>query len=121
MLYTNLKHIETAADYRQIICREPNVMICYGRMGLKSISIYEIMEKIEPRYRHVKFYDMEFDNPESKEVAETQDCNEPDELPYVIYYKNGEAVHITSGQQTEHQIVTILNHIFSKKTLTAHD
>jgi thioredoxin 1 len=120
MLYTNLRHIETAADYRQIIGREPNVMICYGRMGLKSISIYEIMEKIEPRYRHVKFYDMEFDNPESKAVAETQDCNEPDELPYVIYYKNGEAVHITSGQQTEHQIVTILNNIFTKKATATH-
>jgi hypothetical protein len=115
MLYTNLKHIDTAADYRQIISEQPNVMICYGRMGLKSISVYEIMEKIEPRYKHVKFYDMEFDNPESKVVPETQNCKELDELPYIIYYKDGEAIHITSGPQTEPQIVTILNHIFGKK------
>jgi thioredoxin 1 len=115
MLYTNLKHIETAADYRQIISEQPNVMICYGRMGLQSISVYEIMEKIEPRYKHVRFYDMEFDNPESKVVTETQDCNEPDELPYIIYYKNEEAVHITSGMQTRQQIVTILDHLFGKK------
>ncbi|MDP4202385.1 MAG: thioredoxin [Bacteroidota bacterium] len=120
MLYTNLKHIETAADYRQIISEQNYVMICYGRMGFKSISVYDIMEKVQKRYRHVKFYDMEFDNPESKTATETQDCKESDELPYVIYYKNGEAVQITSGQQTEQQIVTILNNIFGKKTTTAH-
>lgn len=115
MLYTNLKHIETAADYRQIISEQQNVMICYGRMGLKSISVYDIMEKVQKRYKHVKFYDMEFDNPESKVMPETQDYKEPDELPYVIYYKNGEAVHITSGMQTRQQIVTILDLLFGKK------
>ena len=33
MLYTNLKHIESAAEYAKIVNENENVMIICGRMG----------------------------------------------------------------------------------------
>ena len=63
MLYTNLEHLETAAGHQDFISEHENVMICCGRMGPMCIPVYGIMEMIEPEYPHVKFADMEFDNP----------------------------------------------------------
>ena len=65
MLYTNLKHLESAADHRKAISENENVMVICGRMGPMCIPVYGIAEELEEEYRHVKFYDMEFDNPES--------------------------------------------------------
>ena len=64
MLYTNLNHIETASQLEKIISENENVMVCCGRMGPMCIPVYGIMEELEPVYGHVKFFDMEFDNPE---------------------------------------------------------
>ena len=47
MLYTNLKHIETAADHQKLINENENVMVCCGRMGPMCIPVYGIMEEIE--------------------------------------------------------------------------
>jgi thioredoxin 1 len=65
MLYTNLKHIETAAECARIIKENENVMIICGRMGPFSIPVYRIAEELESEFSHVKFFDMEYDNPES--------------------------------------------------------
>ena len=37
MLYTNLKHIESAVEYAKIVNENENVMIICGRMGPFSI------------------------------------------------------------------------------------
>lgn len=76
MLYTNLKHIESAAEYAGIVNENENVMIICGRMGPFSIPVYRIAEELERNYAHVKFYDMEYDNPESaviRNLREVQD------------------------------------------------
>ena len=65
MLYTNLKHLESAADHKKAISENENVMVICGRMGPMCIPVYGIAEELEDEYKHVKFYDMEFDNPES--------------------------------------------------------
>jgi len=65
MLYTNLKHIESAAEQVEIINENSQVVIICGRMGPMCIPVYRIAEELETEYKHVKFYDMEFDNPES--------------------------------------------------------
>ena len=65
MLYTNLKHLESIADHNKAISENENVMVICGRMGPMCIPVYGIAEELEAEYKHVKFFDMEFDNPVS--------------------------------------------------------
>lgn len=113
MLYTNLKHIETAADYAKIIEENENVMIICGRMGPMCIPVYGIAESIENEYQHVKFYDMEFDNPESNVIRTLPEVNGFTGIPFTIYYKNGKVVKATSSIQSKQQVTSILDKEFS--------
>lgn len=112
MLYTNLTHIETAADHQKIISENENVMVCCGRMGPMCIPVYGVMEELESEYTHVKFYDMEFDNPESHVIRNAPECTGFMGLPYVVYYKNGKLVKATTSIQTMQQVKTILDSEF---------
>jgi thioredoxin 1 len=112
MLYTNLKHIETAADHQKLINENENVMVCCGRMGPMCIPVYGIMEDIEDDYKHVNFYDMEFDNPESHVIRSLPEVRGFMGIPFTIYYKNGKVVKATSSIQTKEQITSILNQEF---------
>ena len=111
MLYTNLNHIETAADHQKLINENENVMVCCGRMGPMCIPVYAIMEDIEDDYKHVKFFDMEFDNPESHVIRNLTEVKGFTGIPFCIYYKNGKVVKATSSIQTKEQITTILNQL----------
>jgi thioredoxin 1 len=113
MLYTNLKHIETAAEHSTIIKENENVMICCGRMGPMCIPVFGIMERLEMEFKHVKFFDMEFDNPESYVIRNAPECASFRGLPYVIYYRNGKLVRATTSIQNMEHIKTILNNEFS--------
>jgi len=112
MLYTNLKHIETAADHQEVISENENVMVCCGRMGPMCIPVYGIMEELEDEYDHVSFYDMEFDNPESHVIRNAPECRGFMGLPYVVYYKNGRIVKATSSIQSMDQVKEILDSEF---------
>jgi thioredoxin 1 len=68
MVYTNLKHLESIADHNKAINENENVMVICGRMGPMCIPVYGIAEELEAEYKHVKFYDMEFDNPISSSI-----------------------------------------------------
>lgn len=113
MLYTNLKHIETAADHAKIIGESENVMVICGRMGPMCIPVYGIAEELEDRYKHVKFYDMEFDNPESLVIRNLPEVNGFMGIPFTIYYKKGKVVKTTSSIQTKSQITAILDNEFA--------
>lgn len=113
MLYTNLKHIETAADYYKAISENENVMVICGRMGPMCIPVYGIAEEIEDEYRHVQFYDMEFDNPESYVIRTLPEVRGFMGIPFTVYYKNGKVVKATSSIQTKDQVTKILNQEFS--------
>ena len=112
MLYTNLKHIETAADYAKIISENENVMVICGRMGPMCIPVYGIAEEIENEYSHVQFYDMEFDNPESHIIRSLPEVKGFMGIPFTIYYKNGKVAKATSSIQTIEQVTSILNQEF---------
>ena len=114
MLYTNLKHIETAADHQKLISENENVMICCGRMGPMCIPVYGIMEDIEDQYAHVKFADMEFDNPESHVIRNTPEVRGFMGIPFTMYYKNGKLVKATSSIQSKTQVTTILEKEFTE-------
>jgi len=108
MLYTNLKHLESAADLKRAISENENVMVICGRMGPMCIPVYGIAEELEPEYAHVKFFDMEFDNPESSIIRSLPEVKGFTGIPFTVYYKEGKVVKATSSIQTRAQITSIL-------------
>ena len=100
MLYTNLKHIETAIDHALVIRENENVMVICGRMGPMCIAVYRIAEELEVEYKHVMFFDMEFDNPESHVIRNLPEVKGFMRIPFTIYYKGGKVAKATSGIQT---------------------
>lgn len=112
MLYTNLKHIETAADHARIISQNENVMVICGRMGPMCIPVYGIAEELEDKYKHVQFFDMEFDNPESHVIRNLPEVRGFMGIPFTIYYKNGKVVKATSSIQSMEQVTAILDKEF---------
>ena len=113
MLYTNLKHIESAAEHARVINENENVMVVCGRMGPMCIPLYKIAEEIEDEYSHVKFRDMEFDNPESNVIRSLPEVRGFMGVPFTIYYKNGKVVKATSSIQTKEQVTAILDEVFT--------
>jgi thioredoxin 1 len=109
MLYTNLNHIESAKQHSLIISENENVMVICGRMGPMCIPVYEIAEELEEEYKHVKFYDMEFDNPEAYVIRDIPEVRGFMGIPFTVYYKNGKVVKATSSIQTKEQVVKILD------------
>jgi thioredoxin 1 len=113
MLYTNLKHLESIADYNKAISENENVMVVCGRMGPMCIPVYGIAEDLEAEYNHVKFFDMEFDNPISDVIRILPEVRGFMGIPFTTYYKNGKVVKATSSIQTKDQVKTIFNKEFS--------
>jgi len=114
MLYTNLNHIESAEQLDKVINENDNVMVCCGRMGPMCIPVYGIMEDLEPEYNHVKFFDMEFDNPEAHVIRNAPLARGFMGLPYTVYYKNGKMVKATSSIQNMSQVKGILDNEFGQ-------
>lgn len=115
MLYTNLKHIERAADHARIINENENVMVICGRMGSMCIPVYRIAEELEKEYSNVQFFDMEYDNPESHVIRTLPEVMGFMGIPFTIYYQNGKVIKATSGIQTKAQIKDILDYEFVVK------
>jgi len=120
MLNTNLKHLQTAKELENTIQENENVMVCCGRMGPMCIPVYGAMEKLEEDYTDVKFYDMEFDNPESQIIRNLPECRNFRGLPFTVYYKNGKVVAATPSIQTTEQISEILDKEFGSKEEIKH-
>jgi thioredoxin 1 len=104
----------TADEHKKFIEENENIMICCGRMGPMCIPVYGIMEEIEPQYPHVKFADMEFDNPEAHVIRNAPECRGFMGIPFTVYYKNGKLVKATSSIQTMAQVKSILDTQFDK-------
>ncbi len=113
MLYTNLKHLETADDHNKAISENENVMVICGRMGPMCIPVYGIAEELEDEYKHVKFFDMEFDNPHSHVIKNLPEVRGFMGIPFTIYYRNGKVVKATSSIQSRDQVKTILDKEFA--------
>jgi thioredoxin 1 len=109
MLYTNLKHLESISDHNKAINENENVMVICGRMGPMCIPVYGIAEELETEYKHIKFYDMEFDNPVSDVIRILPEVRGFTGIPFTVYYKNGRVVKATSSIQTKDQVKAILD------------
>jgi len=112
MLYTNLIHLETAADLYGIIRENDRVLVVCGRMDPQCVPVYRIAEELAKAYGKVKFCDMEFDNPESLAIRNLIQVIGLMEIPYVAYYMNGEFVDATSGIQTKDQVIEMMHATF---------
>ena len=112
MLYTNLIHLESAADLAGIIRENANVFVVCGRMDPKSVPVYRIAEELEKAYGTVRFCDMEFDNPESLVIRNLNQVVGLKEIPYVACYTNGELVETSSGIQTMDQVTEMMHAAF---------
>ncbi len=114
VLPTNLKHVATEAELKQLLSENENVMVCCGRMGPMCVPVYDIMEELQEEYPHVEFRDMLFDNPEAAVIRNLPECRGFMGLPFTIYYKNGKVVKATSSIQNHEQITSILDTEFQK-------
>lgn len=113
MLDTDLQHVNTEEEAKRLITENRFVMISCGRMGPMCIPVYEIMHRLEPRYPHVIFRDMDFDDQEADFIRMLPECRYFMGLPFNVYYRDGKAVKATSSIQTEAQIVNILDKEFA--------
>ena len=116
MLYTNLKHIETSTGLERAISENENVVLDCGSMGQMCISVYRISEELEAEYKHIKFFDMEFENPESSVIRNLPEVQRFEGIPFTVYFKNGFVVKATSGIQSNVQIIRILDNVFADDT-----
>jgi thioredoxin 1 len=115
MLNTNLKHIESVAEYNKVLSENENVMLICGRMGPMCIPVYGIAEELEEEYKSVKFCDFEFDSKEADVIRKLPEVRGFMGIPFTIYYKNGKVVKATSSIQTKEQVKTILDKEFATK------
>lgn len=112
MLQTNLKHIETAEQLKELIENNEKVAVCCGRMGQMCIPVFTVMQELESKYSHVQFRDMDFDIPAASFIRNLSECAQFMGLPFTVYFKNGKVVKATSSIQSKKQITDILDEVF---------
>lgn len=120
MLYTNLEHIETADEFAKIISENENVVVICGRMGPLCVPVYRTVEELGNEFAQVRFYDMEYDNPEFYFFHALPEVQGLEEIPFTVFYLNGEAVKSVAGIQSKAQLKEILNEEFSLKMNAEH-
>jgi thioredoxin 1 len=114
MLYTNLIHLETAAELGNMIEKNENVLVVCGKMNPECVQVYRMAELLSTEYKSVEFCDMEFDNPESYVIHYLADANSLKNIPFIVYYKNSSVVNVTSGIQSKEQISIYIKELFLK-------
>jgi len=109
MLYTNLKHVESEAQFKELIENNEKVMICCGRMGPMCLPVYDLMENLETKYTEVQFRDMAFDSPVSMVIRRLPEVRTFTSLPFTVYFRDGKVVRATGGLQSKAQVKEILD------------
>ena len=113
MLGTNLKHIETEQDLKEVLENYEKVVVCCGRMGPMCIPVYDIFEILREEYTDIQFLDMDFDIPVAVMIKGLPECREFWGLPYTIYYRNGKVVKATSSIQSAKEIKNVIQEVFT--------
>ena len=112
MLPTNLQHIENDNDFKKVLDENENVMIVCGRAGPMCLPVYDIQEKLEPKYTHVAFRDMSFDGLAAHNIKALPQTRGFTGLPFTVYFHRGEVVAATTSIQTKSQVKAILDREF---------
>jgi thioredoxin 1 len=111
---SRIKAARTVTDYHKVISENKNVLVICGNMGHMSIPAYRIAEELKKQYKHVKFYDIEFDNPESRVIRDLPEVGELINIPFMVFYKSGKVVKVTSDIHSKAQVRGMLNAEFTK-------
>jgi len=119
MLSTNLKHILSNEDFHKTVSENENVMVCCGRMGPMCIPVYDVMEKLEPKYTNVAFRDLEFDGPAGHLIRGLPQVRTFNGLPFTVYFHKGQVVAATTSVQNRQQVTEILDRVFAAETAAA--
>ena len=114
MLHTNLKHLETDEETREVLKNSENVVICCGRMGPMCTPVYAILSQLETQYPHVRFYDQDFDIPAAGFIRHLPECSSFMGLPFTVYFHNSKVVAATTSIQNRDQISKILDSEFGQ-------
>jgi len=113
MLKTNLEHIETEEQLKNLIENNEKAVVCCGRMGPMCIPVYDIFEVLQEKYPDIQFRDMDFDIPVANMIKGLPECQKFWGLPFTIYYRNGKVVKATSSIQSAKQIKSVIKDAFS--------
>ena len=111
MLRTNPDHLETPEVLQEALKTNENTMVCCGRMGPMCLPVYAIMEDLREEYPHVAFFDQDFDGPAASYIRALPECAGFMGLPFTVYFKNGEAVAVTTSIQSRQGVVTSLERV----------
>jgi len=113
MLQTNLEHIESEEQLKELIEKNEKVAVCCGRMGPMCIPVYDIFEILQGNYPDIQFRDMDFDIPAAAIIKDLPECRGFWGLPFTIYYRNGKVVKATSSIQSAKEVKSIINEVFA--------
>ncbi len=111
-LQTNLEHIASENEFKEVLENNENVMICCGRMGPMCLPVYGAMDDLRNEYQHVAFRDLLFDSSHSHVIRNLPECKGFMGLPFTVYFKNGKVVKATSSIQSKDNITAILDEKF---------
>ena len=112
MLQTNLEHIESEEQLKELVENNEKAVVCCGRMGPMCIPVYDIFEILRGEYTDIQFRDMDFDIPAAAIIKGLPECRKFWGLPYTIYYRNGKVVKATSSIQSAKEVKSIINDVF---------
>jgi thioredoxin 1 len=113
MLQTNLKHIESEEQLKELIENSEKAVVACGRMGPMCTPVYDIMEVLEEKHPDIQFRDMEFDIPDASIIRNLPECRGFMGLPFNIYYRNKKVVKATTSIQTAKEIKNIIDEVFA--------
>jgi len=113
MLQTNLEHIETEEQFKELIEKNEKVAICCGRMGPMCIPVYDIFEIFQEKYPDIQFRDMDFDIPVAVLIKGLPECRGFWGLPFTVYYRDGKFVKATSSIQSAKEVKSIVKAVFT--------
>jgi len=112
MLQTNLEHIESAEQLKELIENSEKAAVCCGRMGPMCIPVYDIFEVLREKYPDIQFRDMDFDIPDAAMIKGLPECRKFWGLPFTIYYRNGKVMKATSSIQSAKQVKSTIKDVF---------
>ena len=112
MLQTNLEHIETEEQLKELVENNEKAVVCCGRMGPMCIPVYDIFEILQEKYNDIQFRDMDFDIPVAAKIKGLPECRKFWGLPFTIYYRNDKVVKATSSIQSAKQVKDIIEDVF---------
>ncbi|OLS26356.1 MAG: hypothetical protein HeimC3_09060 [Candidatus Heimdallarchaeota archaeon LC_3] len=111
-LNTNLEHLTSKEEVKELINNNEKAVIVCGRMGPMCIPVYGIMDSLREKNQDIQFRDMLFDHPDSEIIRNLPECQTFRGLPYTVYFKNGKVVKATSSIKNAKQVKEIIKEVF---------